>query len=47
MDTKIAESHKFSTYVREQKQVDDDIALTVYRNGNFLRLNATLEASPY
>lgn len=38
---------EFSTYVREHKQVDDVIALAVYRNGDFLRLNATLEESPY
>jgi 2-alkenal reductase len=43
----ITDAVEFGTYVREQKQVDDDIALTVYRNGDFLHLNATLEASPY
>lgn len=43
----IIEADEFSTYVREHKQVDDNITLTVYRNGDFLRLNATLEASPY
>jgi S1-C subfamily serine protease len=43
----IIEGDEFSTYVREHKQVDDNITLAVYRNGDFLRLNATLEASPY
>lgn len=43
----ITEATEVSTYVREQKQVNDNIVLTIYRNGDFLRLNATLEASPY
>lgn len=43
----IIEADELSTYVRELKQVDDNITLTVYRNGDYLRLNATLEASPY
>jgi S1-C subfamily serine protease len=43
----VTEAGEVSTYVREQKQVDDNIVLTIYRNGEFLRLNATLEASRY
>ena len=43
----ITSATQLSTYIREQKQVDDNIVLTIYRNGDFLRLNATLEASPY
>lgn len=43
----VTTADEFSAYFREHKQVDDDIALTVYRNGDILRLNATLKASPY
>jgi S1-C subfamily serine protease len=43
----IRKADEFSTYVREHKQIADNIDLTIYRNGDFLHLNATLEASPH
>jgi S1-C subfamily serine protease len=43
----IIEADELSAYVRELKQVDNNITLTVFRNGDYLCLNATLEASPY
>lgn len=42
----ITDANDLSINVREQKQVGDTIELTVYRNGDFLHLNATLEAVP-
>jgi S1-C subfamily serine protease len=42
----ITDVNELSSNVREQHNVGDNVSLTIYRNGDIIRLNATLEAIP-
>ena len=42
----IATADKFNSYIDEHKSVDEYVILTVYRNGQILNFNVTLEKNP-